>query len=119
MPLQHAWEWLMGRTTAQALLLGLALAALIEAITCFLRFGLGLTAAENTSWMAGLTFGYRIHHGFYGVILLAASALVPKGGIRNLLVVAGTGLLVSDAFHHGLLRLLHGSAEFDLRYPET
>lgn len=99
---------------------GLALAAAIEAVTIFCRFGLGLKATRDTGWIAPYTFGWRIHHGYCGVLLLALALFLGAApGLRSAAIIVGIGLAVSDFVHHFLvLWPLTGSPELDLRYPD-
>ena len=109
-----------GSSTLEVLVLGIALAAVIELFTCFVRFGLGLQSTRDTSWIAGLTFGYRIHHGYIGVaILVAAIAFFRRSSrYRYGMLILGFGLIFSDLFHHfAVLWPLTGSPQFDFRYP--
>jgi hypothetical protein len=96
----------------------LAFTAAVELFTCLLRFGLGLESQRDAAWMAPLTFGYRVHHGYCGVLLAVVAAFVWKRrAARNALLVVGGALLLSDMLHHFLvLRLVTGSPEFYLRY---
>jgi hypothetical protein len=115
----EAWSWLGSRGLGQSVLLGLALAAAIEGVTCLLRFGLGMQATRDTEWIARFTLGFRIHHGYFGILALAAAAALPAGPWRNLLVSLGTGLVVSDLVHHfAILWMFKGSPEFHVKYPE-
>ena len=111
-------EWLGSRTFGQTVLLGIALALAIEAITCVLRFGFGLEAENETRWIARYLFQYRIHHGYFGALMLLATPALPRGGAwRNLVIVVGTGLLTSDILHHlAVLWPITGSPEFHIRY---
>ncbi|MCU0723143.1 MAG: hypothetical protein MUC63_05960 [Planctomycetes bacterium] len=115
---RKAGEWLSGRSSWQVFLLGLAAAAAIEAVTCLFRFGLGLEATRDTAAAGALTFGFRVHHGYFGVLFLALAACSPWKSIRTLLLVAGLGLAVSDLVHHFVvLNLAVGDPEFHIRYP--
>jgi hypothetical protein len=99
-------------------LLGLALALAIEGLTCLLRFGLGLQSTRETGWLAPFTCGYRIHHGYIGLVMLLVSPAVRAPSWRKALMVIGLGLAVSDAIHHfAILWPLTGSPEFHIRYP--
>lgn len=93
---------------------------MFEAITVFFRFGLGLKATRDTDWLRHWTFGYRIHHGYVGVLLLAHALLLPLPAIlADLAIIAGITLAVSDVVHHFLvLWPVTGSPEFDIRYPD-
>jgi hypothetical protein len=97
----------------------LVLAALIESVTCVLRFGFRLRTAVHTSWLAPLTFGFRIHHGYIGLLLVAAAALLlPRGGAWRLPgVVSGLAIVLSDVAHHLVLWAVTGSPELVLKYP--
>ncbi len=117
MNLSHIWDWLAKMSNCQTVLLGFALAGVIEGITIFLRFGLGMQSAQDTSWMAPFTLGYRIHHGYIG-LLLVLIALAVGGPGRRLLVLLGVALIVSDLVHHFLvLWPITSSPEFHIRYP--
>ena len=112
------WDWLSERTNGQTVLLGLGLAAAIEGFTLLMRFGLGLKSTRDTSWLAPFTLGYRIHHGYIGLLLLVIALVVAAPGWRQLLVAVGVGLIVSDLVHHFLvLWPVTGSPEFHIRYP--
>jgi hypothetical protein len=97
------------------------LALLIESVTVFFGFGLGLRATRDTSWLAGLTFGYRIHHGYIGVlIVLLATIFLSKRPVRDWAITIGLALVLSDLAHHFLvLWPLYGDPEFHFRYPKT
>jgi hypothetical protein len=98
---------------------GLVLAGIIELVTIFFRFGLGMESTRDTTWIAAWTFGLRIHHGYPGLLLLLIGAMLAPGGKRNLALIIGTGLLVSDLAHHFLvLWPITGSPHFDLWYPK-
>lgn len=97
----------------------LALAALAEALTAFLRFGLGLQATRDTASSIGrLTFGVRIHHGMIGLVLLLAAYYINNDTWKRRLAVVGGALAVSDLLHHFvILWAVTGSPQFDLFYP--
>ncbi len=97
----------------------LALAALFEAVTAFLRFGLGLEATRDTAATIGrLTLGIRVHHGMVGLALLLVSATVKDETWKNRLIVLGGALAISDLVHHFVvLWAATGSPQFDLLYP--
>jgi hypothetical protein len=97
---------------------GLILALLIEGVTVFLRFVLGLQSKRTTSGLAEFTFGYRIHHGYIGIILLLISLAISNRFVKNLFICLGLGNLISDAIHHFIvLWFITGSPDFDLKYP--
>jgi len=88
----------------QIIIWSLAGAAVVEAITVFFRFGLGLKAQKNTPWEEHLFFGLRIHHGYIGVILLILTlAFQQKKGWRNMFIISGVSLFLSDLIHHFLV----------------
>lgn len=95
------------------------LTLLFEAMTAALRFGFGLQATQSTAFIGNLTFGIRIHHGYLGIILLLFS-LIPALPIyfRNILLILGSSLLLSDLIHHFIvLWLITGDPQFHLTYP--
>lgn len=97
---------------------GLGLAFAIEALTIMLRFGRGIRAAEATARLARFTGGRRIHHGYVGLVFLIAAAFCPQGLWKQVCMVLGLGLVISDLVHHiVVLRLATGRSEFDLKYP--
>ncbi len=94
---------------------------LLETATCVLRFGLHLQSGRDTAFLLKrLTGGIRIHHGYIGLLLIAAAAwMPPKHRNRTFwLLVLGQALLYSDLIHHFVvLWLVTGSPQFDLLYP--
>ena len=101
-----------------ALLWGLVLAVVIEIVTVITRFGMGMQATRDTEWLARYTFGLRIHHGYYGVVLLLVCMLLRKGFWKNTLLIVGIGCLISDLIHHFIvLWAVTGDPEFHLVYP--
>ena len=95
------------------------LTVVFEAITAILRFGFGLQATQSTAFISHLTFGIRIHHGYIGVLLLLIS-LIPSIPIyvRNVLIILGGSLFLSDLIHHFIvLWLVTGDPQFHLTYP--
>lgn len=97
----------------------LAGAALIEGVTAFFRFGLGLESTRDTASTVGrLTGGIRIHHGYLGVLLLLiAWRWAREGPARRWGLVIGWSLVLSDLIHHFVvLWLATGSPQFDLVY---
>lgn len=113
-----------------AIWIGLLLAVLFELVTIALRFGLGWRSPERTRPLARLTKGWRIHHGYPGLVLMPAAVpvhgLIP-GAESPFLMLAWLGpivlaigimLAVSDLIHHAIvLPLFAGSHEFELHYP--
>ena len=112
--------WLEGLRWSACMGWGSFLAMGFTAVSAFLRFGLNLRASRSTRPLARFTRGWRIHHGYPGILMLVA-ALVPAVPPvwRSALVLVGWALVLSDFIHHFLLLwLLQGSPEFDLRYPK-
>jgi len=110
-------EWLDRLSLSRAVWLGLLLAALIEAVTVVLRFGFDMQTTRDTVWLSPFTLGFRIHHGYFGVVLLLAVPFL-KGWPRNALLAVGVALLASDLVHHFIvLKAATGDAQFHLRYP--
>ncbi len=98
---------------------GLVLGLLIEAVTCFNRFALGLRAADHLDLLTWATFGVRAHHGYFGLACLAvwaATSLMRRfraGLWRSAFLTVGIGLALSDAVHHFVvLWPITGSPEF-------
>ena len=108
-----------GLSLAQVALIGLLIAAVLELLTVWMRFGLGLQSTRDTSLIGALTLGIRIHHGYIGLVLLLFAWWFDANlGLRNILLMLGVGLLVSDFIHHFLvLWPITGSPQFDLVYP--
>ena len=78
------------------------LTSAIEIITCIGRFWLK-QRARNWNWPV------RIHHGYVGIALLLLWFALPK----DMLLVGGASLVLSDAIHHFVvLPLAVGSTEF-------
>lgn len=95
------------------------LTLVIEAITALLRFGFGIQSTQSTAFIANYTFGIRIHHGYLGVILLliALISTIPVY-VRNILIILGSSMLLSDLIHHFIvLWLITGDPQFHLTYP--
>jgi hypothetical protein len=102
----------------------LALTLVIEAVTAFFRFGLGLESTRDTANSIGrLTLGLRIHHGYIGVVLLLIGWWLWRRGhppITRWLFIIGGSLALSDLVHHFIvLWWATGSPEFDLFYPRS
>ena len=95
------------------------LTLLIETITLILRFGCKLESTTDTkSFIAPLTFGIRIHHGYIGLaILLLTYACFRKSKFAAWLYPIGIALFLSDIIHHFLvLWPIIGTPQFDLTY---
>jgi hypothetical protein len=113
-----------------AIWIGLLLAVLFELVTVILRFGLGWKSPERTRPLARLTKGWRIHHGYPGLVLMPAAVpvhgLIPGAEspflmlawLGPILLAVGIMLAVSDLIHHAIvLPRYAGSHEFELTYP--
>lgn len=112
-------HWLEHRTTWQAVAIGLGLAALIEIVTITMRFGFDLQSTRDTVFLARLTFGYRIHHGYFGCLFAAGSLFVSNTGLKNALLILGFGLIISDIVHHfAVLWPMTGDHQFHIRYTD-
>ena len=109
-------------TTGRVIGYSILLTVLIEAVTIFFRFALGMESSKQTaSTMGQLTFGIRIHHGFLGVVavLVAAALLRRCPVVARWLLVIGLAMVASDLVHHFLvLWPIVGSPQFDLVYPQ-
>ena len=90
----------------------------VELFTVLLRFGFHLEAQKHSSWLAPLTLGFRVHHGYYGLVMLIVGGFVwRRRALRNTLIIVGAALFLSDAIHHFLvLWPVTGSPEFYIRY---
>ena len=106
--------------TINKILIWIAILTLvIEAITALLRFGFGIQATQSTVFIANFTFGLRIHHGYLGIILLLiAFTPVFPFHVKNILIIIGSSLLLSDLIHHFIiLWLIMGDPQFHITYP--
>jgi hypothetical protein len=97
-----------------------ALTIVFEAVTCLFRFGLGMQSTRDTTITGHFTFGLRIHHGYVGVLLVAAAFLIPQcWRLRTWCLRIGVALVASDLIHHFLvLWPITGDPHFDLTYPQ-
>lgn len=94
---------------------------IIEAITVLFRFGLKLESTRDTGFLKYVTFGFRIHHGYIGVLIILLFLLNKKlfGRYAIWVLALGIGLFASDFIHHFLvLWPITGSPEFHIRYPD-
>ena len=95
--------------------------AAVEAVTVFMRYGVGLESTRDTAHLVGrLTGGIRIHHGYIGILLLVVAfvLLYDKPHLFRWVFVAGFALAASDLIHHFLvLWPIEGSPQFDFVYP--
>ena len=97
----------------------IALALAFEAITCVFRFSLGLQSTRDTGFLGDYTFGFRIHHGYLGLLLLVLVAFLPEGSnARTWGRRTGWALVLSDLIHHfAVLWPITGDPAFHFRYP--
>jgi len=122
---RHDWIWIAGMATA------------IELFTCLLRFGFHMQSTRDTPFVAKLTWGIRIHHGYIGVIMLIVAANLRQQGhpaqqqqqhpslsvdngdfIKIWFRRVGCALIISDLMHHFcVLWPITGDPHFDLVYP--
>jgi hypothetical protein len=102
----------------QLILWTILLTGAIELLSCLLRFTFGLRTARDTRWLSRWTLGYRVHHGYVGLVMpLACLGWLPwRSPWCAWGVVLGAALVFSDLLHHGVLWLVTGSPQFDLRY---
>ncbi len=115
---RHRPDQLTGKV---ALLSCAALTVVIELITCGCRFGLGLQSTRDTGWLSTITFGFRVHHGYIGIVLIVIALFAfPRAAfLTKLILVIGGALVLSDLAHHFLvLWPVTGDPQFDIRYPE-
>jgi hypothetical protein len=102
----------------RTLFVGLLLTVVLETLTCFLRFAVQLQSTRDTRLLAQATFGFRIHHGYIGLCLLVVALWAASKARRNLLLIVGVALVLSDLLHHfAILWFVVGAPQFDLRYP--
>ncbi len=97
------------------------LTILMEGITIIFRFGFGYEATRDTKYFSVITLGFRIHHGYIGIILvLFAAYWLEEGLFRIWAIRIGWALIASDLIHHFLvLWPITGDPQFHLRYPKT
>ena len=97
----------------------LALTAAFELLACLFHFGLGMRSTRDTRWLRTLTFGLRIHHGYFGLLLVVLAFYYRSRSWRSWFLIIGTALVLSDLAHHFLvLWPITGQSDFDLFYPE-
>ena len=97
------------------------LTVLFEGITCLFRFGFGLQSTRDTAFISKLTFGFRIHHGYIGLVLILIAFYLPDESIWKIWSLRiGGALIASDLIHHFVvLWLITGDPQFDIRYPRN
>jgi hypothetical protein len=110
-------RWSVQGSLTSAIIGCLLVATAIEIVTCLLRFWFHLEASRDTSFLGGLTFGLRIHHGYVGLAVMLLGLLPARGTLLRHLSIAGAALVVSDLVHHFLvLWLVTGDPQFHLFY---
>ncbi|HAI10268.1 MAG TPA: hypothetical protein DCM28_01100 [Phycisphaerales bacterium] len=103
------------------LLYAVALTFLFELLTVILRFGFAMESTRDTASTIGLmTMGLRVHHGYIGLIMIAAAVFIrPQHMLAKWVFIAGLALFASDMIHHFLvLWPATGSPQFHLVYPQ-
>ncbi len=113
------WENRSQWNAWRMILLSLTLGLLIEALTAIMRFGFGLEAASPSDLVQACTLGLRVHHCYTGLVCLLLAAVLPRRPeLRNVLVVVGASLVLSDLVHHFfVLWPITGHHEFYFVYP--
>ncbi len=116
--LRTFWENVGAMSPKAIALWCLAVTAAVEVFTCLLRFAFSLESQKDTAWMAPLTFGYRVHHGYWGILLVVIAAFAWRSrALRNALLIVGGALFLSDMVHHFLvLWPVTGRPEFYFTY---
>lgn len=84
-----------------------------ELLTCVGRFGLGLRSKVWANRCKPYTLGIRVHHAYFAALVLPAALLMPmEAWIRDVLIAAAAGLVLSDLLHHFVvLPILTGEFE--------
>ena len=96
------------------------LTILFEAVTVLFRFGFNITIKKDFRWLGKLSFGYRLHHGYWGLALVMVSYLAFTGTAQEHGLILGWALFLSDIIHHFVvLQLFTGNHEFELRFPNA
>ncbi|MCA9302764.1 MAG: hypothetical protein KC996_01440 [Phycisphaerales bacterium] len=101
------------------IIVGLIAALLFELLTIILRFGFKMTSPTHTRPIARVTRGFRVHHGYPGIGLLAAVPIMPMPALLvSFVLIVGIMLFLSDLIHHAVvLPIFAGHHEFDIKYP--
>ena len=110
------------RSGAHAVLWPITLLTIaIELVTVVLRFGFALDATRDTASTIGrLTLGLRIHHSYYGALMVLIAWGLSQHAPRwsRLLYIIGGALFFSDIIHHfAVLWAITGTPQFHLFYP--
>lgn len=105
----------------QIILWTVVLTFAFEVLCVALRFGLELDSTRDTApYLSRLTFGYRVHHGYVGVLLVLVAWALARRRRRaaTVMLILGLSLISSDLMHHfAVLWPITGSPQFDLVYP--
>ena len=98
--------------------MSLLLTILIEGAVAILRFVFGFEATRDTVQIQTLFDGLRIHHGYIGVLILVLAGVFREfRGFRNIMLLIGSAMILSDIFHHFvILWPITGSPHFDVYY---
>ncbi len=108
--------------TRHTLIWSAVLTAVFEGITALCRFGLNLESTRDTASTVGMiTAGFRIHHGYIGLLLVGITfwGLKAKPEIARWVLAIGIALVCSDLIHHFVvLWLITETPAFDLVYPQ-
>ena len=106
--------------TRRLISLTLALTLAIEGLAILFRFGLGFESSRDTApFIAPLTMGLRIHHGYLGLLMLLVASILRENYSSWIFYLRAFGLafFLSDLVHHFLvLWPITGSPQFDLYY---
>lgn len=86
--------------TRTALIWCIAVTLIVEAVTIIARCTSGTSAAEFQASHA-IPMPFRIHHMFWGIVPVLASAFVwRKPKLSGAFIGFGLGVILSDAIHH-------------------
>lgn len=107
-------------TRRQIIIWSLVGTAILELITVIMRFGFKLESTrDGASTIGVLTMGFRVHHGYIGLAMIAVCFALHRSGrpMPGWMLVAGVALFLSDMVHHFLvLWPIVGSPEFHFWY---
>ena len=98
----------------------LFLTVLFEGSALVSRFLLKLESTRDTDFLKHLTFGLRVHHGYFGVLILLVFLFKKDlfGKYTAWVIALAIGLIASDLIHHFLILWpITGHPHFDLVYP--
>lgn len=91
--------------TPRRLLLGALIATVVFEVLTLLLGGSLCTEDTISGHIGWLTYGIRLHHGYFGILLLLMALLLRsrRALVTPWLMVVGFGLLFSDLLHHFLI----------------